>query len=65
MSKYVGMTVNERLYVSGLMDAFDRAVYNKDVKQIILILQKVELSEESIHPILESLGLKENDIDNN
>ncbi len=56
-SKYKGMTVNERLYVSGLMDAFDKAVMNKDVNKIKIILKKVDLSESSIKPILRSYGL--------
>jgi hypothetical protein len=55
--KYVGMTVNERLYVSGLMDKFDNAVKRKDVSTIVSILKKVELKEESIKPILDSLKL--------
>jgi hypothetical protein len=54
-SKYSGMTINERLYVSGLMDAFDVAVQKKDARAIRAILEKVELTEESIRPILEKL----------
>lgn len=55
--KYQGMTVNERLYVSGLMDAFDKAVKEKDIPKVKSILENVELSEESIKPILKALGL--------
>lgn len=55
--KYAGMTVNERLYVSGLVDEFDKAVNELDVERIRLILSNVELTEESIKPILEQLGL--------
>jgi hypothetical protein len=56
-NKYAGMTVNERLYVSGLMDEFDKAVEERDVERICRILSNVELTEESIRPILEQLGL--------
>ena len=56
-NKYAGMTVNERLYVSGLMDEFDKAVEDRDVDRIRGILSNVELTEESIKPILEQLGL--------
>jgi hypothetical protein len=56
-NKYAAMTVNERLYVSGLMGEFDKAVEDRDVDRIRAILSKVELSEESIRPILERLGL--------
>lgn len=55
--KYLGMTVNERLYVSGLMDEFDKAVKEYDVMRVREILTKVELSEGSILPILKQLGL--------
>lgn len=55
--KYQGMTVNERLYVSGFIDEFDVAVKSKDVDKIRSILKKVELTEPSITPILESYGL--------
>lgn len=55
--KYSGMTVNERLYVSELMDAFDKAVKEKDIQKVKSILENVELNEESIKPILKDLGL--------
>lgn len=56
-NKYAGMTVNERLYVSGLTDEFDKAVKERDVERIRSILSNVELTEESIKPILEQMGL--------
>ena len=56
-NKYTGMTVNERLYVSGLMGKYDGAVEEKDAEKIRDILKQVELTEESIRPILEKLGL--------
>jgi hypothetical protein len=56
--KYKGMTVNERLYVSGIMDEFDKAVKEKDFQKLKLILEAVELNDESINPILEQLSLK-------
>ena len=56
-NKYLGMTVNERLYVSGYMKDFDQAVESKDVETIKRILKEVELTEESIIPILKSLEL--------
>jgi len=59
MNKYMGMTVNERLYVSGLLKDFDDAVTKKDVNNIKLILQRVELTDSSIKEIIQSLGLKE------
>ena len=57
-NKYAGMTVNERLYVSGLLDGFDKAVQLKAVDLVISILKKVELTEENIDPILKNHGLK-------
>lgn len=56
-NKYTGMTVNERLYVSGLMDEFDEAVEKKNTEKVRAILEKVELTESSIKPILEKLEL--------
>lgn len=60
--KYAGMTVNERLFISGLMEKFDKAVNEKDVDVIVSILKNVELTDLSIDPILKQLGLKD-DID--
>jgi reverse gyrase len=57
--KYAGMTVNERIYVSGLMDEFDKAVSEKDTDDVIRILKTVELGDDSIEPILEQLGLRD------
>ena len=58
MNKYEGMTVNERLYISGLLNDFDEAVQEKNVDKIVLILKKIELTDLSINPILEYLGLE-------
>jgi hypothetical protein len=57
-NKYAGMTVNERLYVSGLMPEFDKAVERKDADGVRRILERVELTEENIEPIMEQLQLK-------
>ena len=46
--KYSMMTVNERLYVSGLMDEFDKAVKEKDITKVKAILKSVELNEELV-----------------
>ena len=56
-NKYAGMTVNERLYASGLMGEFDEAVKQKNSEKVRAILEKVELNEASIKPILERLEL--------
>jgi hypothetical protein len=55
--KYKGMTVNERLYVSGLSGAFYKAVEESNVERAREILEQVELTEGNIRPILEQLGL--------
>lgn len=56
--RYVGMTVNERLFVSGLMDEFDHAVMARDVDAVVAMLMKVDITDEtSIKEILSSLGL--------
>lgn len=60
--KYSGMTVNERLYHSGNLKAFDLAVKKKDKDQIILIMKKIELDKESIDTILKHYKLRSNNI---
>jgi hypothetical protein len=56
-NKYAGMTVNERLWVSGLHDEFYEAVARKDIEKVRSILMQVDLTEGNITPILEALGL--------
>ena len=46
--KLKGMTVNERLFVFGLLPAFDEAVKNRDRSRLIEILRQVEVDEPSI-----------------
>ena len=58
-NSYTGMTVNERLYVAGLMDEFDKAVQRRDSAEVRRILETVQLSEASIEPILEKLQLEQ------
>ena len=57
MNKYEGMTVNECLYVSGLIDEFYKAVEKKDIEAVISILKRVELSNNQIEAILVTLNL--------
>lgn len=58
-NEYMGMTVNERLYVSGLMDDFDKAVKEKNVGCVIDVLKKIEITDENaIQPILKKMGLQ-------
>ena len=56
-NKYAGMTVNERLCISGLIDQFDKAIAEKNREEVIRILKEVELIDENIQPILEQSGL--------
>ena len=52
---YSGMTVNERLFVSKLMDDFDAAARRRDRAQMISILVKVDLSENAAACTVDSL----------
>lgn len=51
------MTLNERLYLSGKIYAFDLALEMKETSRIIQILREVEVLEESIPFILKELKL--------
>lgn len=55
---YKGSTVNERLYLSGLMDKFDKAVNDKNIEAMVVILKAVALDEASINAIVEHFGFK-------
>ena len=56
-NKYGGMTVNERLYVAGLIDDFYLAVEKKNVEKVVSVLKAVELGEDNTKAILKSKGL--------
>lgn len=45
MSLYAGMTVNERLVMSGRMAAWDAAVIRRDRAAMIAVLMATELTE--------------------
>jgi uncharacterized protein YajQ (UPF0234 family) len=60
---YSGMTVNERLYLSGKLYKFDEAIAQKNAKEVVKILKEVDLKIESIIPILESLGLEKDNVE--
>lgn len=49
-----GMTVNERLWIAGLMDDFDSAVEKMDWDRLSEILKPVYLDQESIDAIITS-----------
>lgn len=61
---YRGMTVNERLFRSGLLKEFDSAIERKDVKRVVEILRSVELNDETIRANLEFSGLEWSDSKN-
>jgi hypothetical protein len=48
-----GMTVNERLFVAGLLEAFDQAIDDEDVGSVSEILRRVYLDEKTIEAIID------------
>lgn len=56
-NKYAGMTVNERLCTSGLIDKCDKALREKNTAEVVRVLKEVELTDENIGPVLEGWGL--------
>jgi len=52
MSKYGGMTLNERLFGAGLLDAFDSFIKGSDDEGAVSILTKVELSPDEAKVIV-------------
>lgn len=56
---YKGMTVNERLFLSGRMDEFDELVLAKDVNGLKAILNEIEITDDSsMRAIIEQLELE-------
>lgn len=49
------MTVNERLYVTGLMDKYEKAVEARDIEKVKSILRNLKVDEESISLVIDSL----------
>jgi len=54
-NKYQGMTVNERLYISGLFEEYEKAVEQKNASTVKHILEQLELTDLSIMSIMEQL----------
>jgi hypothetical protein len=50
----LGMTVNERLYLSGLLNDFEKAAKQKNKVELKSILEKVHLNSESIKAVIEN-----------
>jgi len=48
MSELSSMTVNERLYVKGLLRAWDAAVLQRDREAMIDLLAQVELADQAV-----------------
>ncbi|MCA9436351.1 MAG: hypothetical protein KC978_11230 [Candidatus Omnitrophica bacterium] len=61
---YAAMTVNERLFVSGKLDAFDKAVAEKNQQEIESILESVDLSAQNITVITKNVLGREQEEDN-
>jgi len=60
--KYKGTTVNERLYLSGTLNKFDRAVEEKNIDEVTRILKNVDVDDSSIKAILKQMGLIDQDL---
>jgi hypothetical protein len=54
---YLEMTVNERLYASGLIAEFDKAKKKKDKEALVTILKKIQVDDPSIKKILTDAGI--------
>ena len=54
-SKYGAMTVNERLFVAGLIEQFDSAAEARDRERLIEILKLVELTQEEADSMVTGL----------
>ncbi|MDJ0613749.1 MAG: hypothetical protein QNJ29_08720 [Rhizobiaceae bacterium] len=55
---YMGMTVNERLVVSGLLDTYEQAINRRDFAKVAEILEKVEIGEGNIKAIIDKAAKK-------
>ncbi len=53
--KYTGMTVNERLYILGLIDCFSKAIKEQDFQKAIDILIQTELTFKQASSIVDEI----------
>ena len=56
MSKFDGMTANERLFSLGLLDDYAKATRNKDVRKIQDLLARVGVEQGAIAKVIERLS---------
>ncbi len=47
-SRYAGMTVNERLFEAGLLEAFDTAAKARERSEMIRILNHVDVADAAL-----------------
>jgi hypothetical protein len=47
MSRFEGMTTNERLFEAGLLDLWDAALARRDRNKMIVLLGRVDLAEQA------------------
>lgn len=55
---YSGMTLNERLVVSGLLNEFKQAIKLKKREKVIWILQQLNIDKNSVNAVLKQYGFK-------
>ncbi len=58
MSLYAGMTVNERLVISGQMEAWDAAVIRRDRARMIAVLMATELTAKQAEQTVDAVLAK-------
>ena len=50
-----GMTVNERMFLAGLIDDFDKAIAERNIPKLERILGSVYLSPEAVKGIIDQV----------
>jgi hypothetical protein len=55
MSRYAAMTVNERLFVAGLLEALDKAARDGNRDAMVAYLITVEIGEEDAKKTVETI----------
>ncbi len=53
MNDLSGMTVNERLYVTKLLDSFDLAVKERSREKLLSILKLIDINEEQANSTID------------